>query len=287
MLQRLTFAVVAVWLGIGGIAGAQDRATVQMRDGAKFEGRIEELTANGELFVRVSQHDQRRVPIGSVALIDKVGGASGLPDTEVREAVGSQHLMLLSNGSAMKGHLVAIRGGEGSANGDQPRTYVFRSADGREQSFGPDQVARVYLGTYPFAAIGGAPSADNAPGLAAGQDAPGAIHVPATAGWVSTGLRVRRGEVIAFNTSGEVQLSDNRNDRARSAGATRTAAGAPMPTVNAGALIGRVGNSQAFGIGDQASVPMPFDGILFLAVNDDERSDNAGEFVVSITRTRR
>lgn len=57
-----------------------------------------------------------------------------------------------------------------------------------------------------------------------------------------------------------------------------------MPAVNAGALIGRVGNSQPFGIGDQASVPMPFDGILFLAVNDDERSDNSGEFVVSLTR---
>ena len=47
-----------------------------------------------------------------------------------------------------------------------------------------------------------------------------------------------------------------------------------------------VGNSAPFAIGDQASVPMPFDGILFLAVNDDERSDNAGEFVVSLNRAR-
>ena len=63
------------------------------------------------------------------------------------------------------------------------------------------------------------------------------------------------------------------------------APGSPLPSVNAGALIGRVGNSQPFGIGDQASVPMPFDGVLFLAVNDDERSDNAGEFVVSMNRS--
>jgi hypothetical protein len=56
--------------------------------------------------------------------------------------------------------------------------------------------------------------------------------------------------------------------------------------VNAGALIGRVGNSAPFGIGDQAAVPMPFDGVLFLAVNDDERSDNRGEFIVSIRRGR-
>ncbi len=130
-------------------------------------------------------------------------------------------------------------------------------------------------------------TAANTSDLATGNDAPGAIRVGAGSGWVSTGLRVRRGELIGFTTSGEVQLSDNRNDRARSAGTGRMAPGAPLPTVNAGALIGRVGNSQPFGIGDQASVPMPFDGVLFLAVNDDERADNAGEFVVSINRLRR
>jgi hypothetical protein len=227
------------------------------------------------------------VPVSSVALIDKVGAAAGLPDTEIREATGSQHLLLLSNGSSLKGQLVAIRGGQGSANGDQARTYVFR-ADGREQTFGPDQVARIYFGGYPFAALTGSTNTtNNTSDLAAGADTPGAIRVSANGGWVNTGMRVRRGEMLSFNTTGEVQLSDNRSDRARSAGTGRMAAGSPLPSVNAGALIGRVGNSQPFGIGDQASVPMPFDGILFLAVNDDERSDNAGEFVVSINRQRR
>jgi hypothetical protein len=288
MFQRWVIGLTTVvWLGIGAVAGAQDRATVQMRDGSKFEGRIEELTQNGELFVRVSQHDQRRVPVGSVALIDKVGAAAGLPDTEVREATGSQHLLLLRNGSSLKGQLVAIRGGEGSANGDQPRSYVFR-ADGREQSFGPDQVARIYLGGYPFAASTSGATAtaqsSNVSGLDPGNDSPGAIRVGATAGWVSTGIRVRRGEMIAFNVTGEVQLSESGSDRARAAGTNRTAPGSPLPSVNAGALIGRVGNSQPFGIGDQASVPMPFDGVLYLAVNDDQRDDNAGAFFVTVNR---
>ena len=44
MLQRWVIALTAVWVSVGAIAGAQDRATVQMRDGSKFEGRIEELT---------------------------------------------------------------------------------------------------------------------------------------------------------------------------------------------------------------------------------------------------
>jgi hypothetical protein len=293
MLQRWVIALAAVWIGIGAVAGAQDRATVQMRDGSRFEGRIEEMTA-GELFVRVSQHDQRRVPVSSVALIDKVGGAAGLPDTEVREAAGSQHLLLLSNGSSLKGQLVAIRGGEGSANGDQPRTYVFR-ADGRDQTFGPAEVSRIYLGGYPFAANAGAPAAstpvspatNNAAGLDPGAATAGAIRVAANSGWVSTGIRVRRSELVFFNTTGEVQLSENSSDRARAAGAPRLAPGAPLPSVNAGALIGRVGTSQPFGIGDQASVPMPFDGVLFLAVNDDGLSDNAGAFMVTVTKQRR
>ena len=285
MSQKWVIAVTAVWLGIGAIGAAQDRATVQMRDGSKFEGRIEELTANGELFVRVSQHDQRRVAVSSVALIDKVGGASGLPNTELREATGSEHLLLLTNGSSVRGRLVAIRGGQGSANEDQARSYVFRASDGREQSYGSEQVARVYLGSYPFATGSGATS--SAPALASEIDVPGAIRVPAAGGWVNTGMRVRRGELISFNTSGEVQLSENSSDRARAAGTPRTAPGSPLPTVTAGALIGRVGNSQPFGIGDQAAVPMPFDGVLFLAVNDDERSDNAGAFSVSLARNRR
>lgn len=289
MLQRWVMAVTAVWLGFGVFAAAQDRATVQMRDGSKFEGRIEELTANGELFVRVSQRDQRRVPVGGVALIDRVGGAAGLPETEIREATGSQHLLLLSNGSSLRGQLLAIRGGEGSANGDQPRTYVFR-ADGREQTFGPSQVARIYLGGYPFAANAtDTPAArtNNTAGLDEGTSMPGAIRVGATSGWVSTGMRVRRGELISFNTTGEVQLSESSSDRARAAGGGRMAPAAPLPTVSAGALIGRVGNSQPFGIGDQTSVPMPFDGILYLAVNDDGLADNAGAFMVSLGRQRR
>lgn len=259
--------------------------TVQLRDGQKIEGRIEELTADGTLFVRVSQHDQRRIPISSVALIDRVGGASGLPDSELREAAGSQHLMLLSNGNSVKGQLVAIRGGQGSAQEGAPRTYVFRASDGNQQEYQMGQVSRVYLGTYPFAAITGGTSAGNA-GLDPGTDVPGAIRVNANAGWVSTGMRVRRGEVIGFTTTGEIQLSTNPGDRARAAGTPRTAAGAPVPNVNAGGLIGRIGNGAPFAIGDQTSVPMPNAGLLYLAVNDDELSDNSGAFVVQLRRTR-
>src|SRR6185503_10245564 len=128
--------------------------------------------------------------------------------------------------------------GEGSANENLPRTYVFRAADGRELTYGPEQVSRVYLGTYPVAAITGDVNA----GLASGNDVPGSLHIAARGGWVNTGLRVRKGEWISFSSSGQVQLSDNSGDRAGVAGTPRTAPGAPMPSAYAGALIGRVGN---------------------------------------------
>jgi hypothetical protein len=273
------FVMCALWVVT---PFAQGPVTVQLRDGSKIEGRIEELTTDGTLFVRVSQHDQRRIPISSVALIDRVGGASGLPDTELREAAGSQHLLLLSNGGSEKGQLVAIRGGQGSAQEGQPRTFVFTLADGRQQQFDLNQISRVYLGTYPFAAITGGASTGSE--LDPGVSAPGALRIPANAGWVSTGMRVRRGETITFSTSGEVQLSTNGADRAQSAGATRNAAGSPIPTVGAGALIGRIGNGAPFAIGNQTSVPMPNAGLLYLAVNDDELGDNTGGFVVQLGR---
>lgn len=270
-LASLLFVVAAT-------AQEQDRATVQLRDGTKVEGRIEAV-GKGTLFLRVSRADQRRIPLESVALIDRKGAAAGLPDTEVREARGAEHLLLLTNGSSVKGQLVLIRGGEGSGEENLPRTYVFRNAEGLENTYTPDQVSRIYFGKYPFEA------GVNTTTAAATPVPAGGVRVPANGGWVSTGLTVRQGDVVMFDASGEVQLSDNAADRARIAGTNRMAQQSPLPSVNAGALIGRIGpNGAPFGVGDQASIAMPGTGLLYLAVNDDERGDNAGEFIVVARR---
>ena len=263
-------------------AQEQDRATVQMRDGTKVEGRIEEFD-KGTLFLRVSQDDQRRIPVQSIALIDRKGGASGLPDTEIREARNAEHLLLLTDGSSVKGQLVQIRGGQGSGF-EGPRTYILRTSAGEDRNYRPEQVSRIYMGRYPFEA---GVRQTEAVAEAQSQIPAGGIRVPAASSWVATGITVRKGDVVTFDTSGEVRLSDNADDRAKAAGSSRIARLAPLPSANAGALIGRVGgNGQAFGIGDQTSVPMPSAGMLYLAVNDDERGDNAGEFVVVASRLR-
>jgi len=278
MNLRILSSIVVFALSVIGVAAQdQDRATVQLRDGTKVEGRIEAL-GQGTLFLRVSLADQRRIPVASVALIDRRGAASGLPDTEVREARNAEHVLLLADGSSVKGQLVQIRGGEGSGD-EGPRTYIFRTSAGEERSYPPDQVTRIYLGAYPFEAT--AQAAEAQPTFVPA----GGVRVPANASWVATGITVRKGDVVSFDTTGEVQLSDNAADRARSAGTNRKAQFAPLPDASAGALIGRIGNNgRPFGIGDQASVPMPEAGMLYLAVNDDERGDNAGEFIVVLNR---
>lgn len=272
--------VCALGVSLFAAQQAEDRATVQMRDGTKVEGRIEELD-KGTLFLRVSQHDQRRIPVEAIALIDRKGGASGLPDTEIREARNADHLLLLSGGSSMTGRLLQIIGGEGSSD-TGPRTYVFRTTDGRDARYSAEQVSRIYLGSYPFAAT----VTDQGAAVTTASPIPSAgVRVPANAGWVATGLAVRKGDRVTFNTSGEVQLSTNSNDRAQSAGTSRTAPLSSLPNVAAGALIGRVGiNGRPFGIGNQTLVPMPEAGLLYLSVNDDERSDNSGEFIVVLGR---
>ncbi len=264
----------------------QDRATIQLRNGTKVEGRIEAL-GGGVLFLRVSLADQRKLPLSEVALIDRKGGASGLPETELSVARGAEHLLLLTSGVSQKGSLVGIKGGEGSGEDDQPRTYVFRTTDGQEHRYGQSEVARIYLGSYPFGTLPTTSSPSPADHTA-GVMSPGAVRVAATSSWVSTFVKVKKGDRVSFASSGQVQLSDNPEDRAMPPGSKRVARNSPLPTVGAGALIGRIGTSGTpFGIGDQQSVPMPADGVLYLAVNDDERTDNAGEFVVVVTPERR
>ena len=261
----------------------EHRATVLLRNGERVSGVLEDVE-NGTVYVRVSLHDQRRMPVGEVALIDFVGGASGLPETELSVARGSSHLALLRGGESLQGQFVDIRGGE-TADRSEPHQLIFRTASGEERQIPLNYVSRVYLGNFPTATH----VANRAP--TSNEPLPsGAIRVPADVAWVATPLTVRKGDRVVFNVSGEIQLSTDPADVAHSAGSLtqRRAARSPLPQNLAGALIARVGNSAPFPIGNVTTpVTMPADGQLFLGVNDDEVSDNRGEFVVQMTLQRR
>jgi hypothetical protein len=271
----LTLVLAAFAFPSISFAQHEHRATVLLRNGERVAGVLEDVE-NNTVFVRVSLHDQRKLPVDQVALIDLVGGASGLPETELSVARGGNHLALLRGGESIQGRFVDVRGGE-TENSAEPHALIFRTTSGEERRVSLDNVSRIYFGNFPATA-----STEPVPA--------GSVRVPGNSAWVATPLTVRKGDRVVFNATGQVQLSSDANDVAESAGSLtqRRAANAPLPQNLAGALIARVGNSAPFPIGNVTTpVTMPADGQLYLGVNDDEVGDNRGEFIVKLTRQRR
>ena len=280
----LSFALAGLLLPSIALATQERRhnATVLLRNGDRITGLLEDV-GSGHVWVRVNLGDQRKIPMCEIALIDFVGAGRGLPETELRAARGPQHVTVLRNGSSWTGQFIDISGGEKDARPDEKYAMTFRLTNGEERRATLDEVGRIYLGNFPGAAP---PIASEGP-----EDVvpAGGIRVPGNTAWVATPLRVRKGEQIRFEADGRVQLSDNPEDVAVSAGSLqqRRAPGAPIPDVFAGALIARVGNSAPFPVGNAATLPMPADGVLHLGINDDQVADNQGAFVVRLQRAAR
>jgi hypothetical protein len=111
------------------------------------------------------------------------------------------------------------------------------------------------------------------------------IVVPANVAWTNTGIKVKLGQWLRFEPSGEIRLSFHGDDVAVAAGAKsgRMSDKAPIPSASLGALIGRVNNGKPFSIGDTTQAfQMPANGTLFLSGNDDYVGDNSGNYVVKI-----
>jgi hypothetical protein len=267
---------LAASLGLATIAAADQQVTALLRNGERVAGLFDGYN-NNQVYVDVSASDERKIPVGDVALLDFVGGAQGLPETELSQARGDEHVLLLKSGGATKGRLVSVEGT------DRDPTLLFRTTSGEERRVRFSEVGRLYLGRYPGAAPAGS-SATTPTTTAPAQN--GQVAVAANQQWVSTGINVAKGQQVSFNSSGEVQLSTDGNDVATTAGSKvgRRLSGGPLPGQLAGALIGRVGNGQVFGIGNQAGpLSMPDAGILYLGVNDDNVGDNQGAFTVTVT----
>lgn len=272
-------------------AQGSDDITVLLRSGERISGRLEDLN-NGTLFVRVSTHDQRKLPVSQVALIDYVGVRRACPkrNSDPRGAPITSWSCVTAR--SCRDTSWTSRG-VGSDKPDDRRVYIFRTTGGEERRVAAEQVGRVYLGQFPAAQ--GAAGAATSSALSMPESASG-VRVPANRPWTATGVRVNEGQTVNFNVQGEVQLSTSSDDRATAAGAAggrRAADRAPLPSALAGALVGRIGSGAPFGIGNQTIVPMPATGELFLGVNDDEVGDNSGGFVVDVkpqpmpTRRRR
>jgi hypothetical protein len=299
-LMRRTLGAMAVsgWLlSAGALAPAiglqpdEHQVTVLKRDGSRVSGKLEGV-GNGTVYVRSSQAEQHKIPVGDAVVIDFVDGASGLPETETAAARGAEHVMVLRDSTSVKGRLIETRGGQGSGDDSEPRIVYFQPSGSQQaQRYEADRVGRIYLGNYPAATAAPGVAGSNPEPAAGQEDIPaGAIRVPANQAWTATAISVREGDRLQFEVSGEIVLSGDPGDVARAAGSmkARKAPGAPLPANYAGCLIARVGNSPPFAIGNiETAIAMPRDGQLIFGINDDHVADNKGDFQVKVLRRRR
>ena len=117
------------------------------------------------------------------------------------------------------------------------------------------------------------------------------VAVQGTSRSADTGIDVRAGDQLVFSASGTIVAGQRAGtvtpEGGRSSGLGSIVGTRPVPTAGVGALIGYIRtldgqNSQPFFIGTQLTYTVPVDGRLFLAVNDDNYSDNSGSFSVMI-----
>jgi hypothetical protein len=269
MFKRTILAAAVAALGFAGLAQAQQNATLTLRSGERVNGQLLDLGGGG-FTIRVNG-TERQIPENDLAAIDFTGGT--VSDGDWAKMNDGQQLLVLKNGDTVNGQLYDI-------GGTSPLRLTFKTSTG-ERDYSSAEVGRILLArpTVPVATTGQLAPATG-PGIAVSPKQP----------WTPTGLTVRRGEMVRFNTTGEVQLSGSADDVATPAGSKsgRHAVNAQLPNALAGTLIGRIGpNGRPFEIGSGSSVTVPAAGQLFLGVNDDGFEDNQGEFRVEITRTGR
>jgi hypothetical protein len=272
MFKRTILALAIAALTFTGVAQAQENATFTLRSGEQLSGQLMDLGGVG--FTVKVNGVEKQIPTNDVAVIEFAGGSPS--DGDWAKVSNGQQVVALKSGDTVTGQLYDV-------SGSSPLKITFKTASG-EREFSSNEIARIIL-ARPANAV--ATTGNNA-ALASATGS--GISVSPKQAWTSTGLTVRKGEVLTFNASGEVQLSGDAKDVATPFGSKtgRKAPNAPVPSALAGALIGRIGpNGQPFGIGSGAAVPMPAAGQLFLGINDDGLDDNQGEFRVDITRTNR
>lgn len=272
MFKRTITALALAAVAFVGVQ-AQENATLTLRSGERINAQLIDLGGVG-FTVRVNGQD-RQIPTNDVAVIDFAGGT--MTNDDWAKVNSGQHVTWMRNGDIVSGNLYDIAG-------TTPLRLTFQTANG-ERVIASNEISRIVLARTDAAVSGTSgtsPNANLAPATGSG------IVVSARQAWTPTGLQVRRGDVLTFNATGEVQLSADTNDVATAHGAKsqRYAVNSPLPRNFAGALIGRVGRN-VFPIGNQSTITIPATGELFLGINDDGFDDNNGEFRVEVGRRGR
>jgi hypothetical protein len=270
-----TLVVLGILMAATATIAAAAPVTLILKSGDRVSGDLVDLkTAGFVLNVRGAEQQFARDEVAAITFT-----TAQMPAAETTKIQPGRTLVVLKSGDTFYGSLADI-------GGTTPLRLSFRTPDG-DRELTSDEVARLYFSTWQ--GMPAAPSPAPAPEAPALDQGGAGMTVPSNPCWTATADRIARGQRVTFVGTGEIQLSADAADIAGVAGSRigRFAPNAPLPAALAGALLGRVGNSQPFGIGDQ-TVPlsMPAAGQLFLGVNDDSCGDNRGQFKVQVTPSR-
>jgi len=306
------FFAVALALGLGGwTVAAQGRTTFVLSDGERVSGALNSSTGTGGQFSLAIPGQRDRVfRNGEVAVIEFGGGQPR--DDELTALPGGGQMIALRNGELRRGSLVGISAGA---------TVRWRDQGGSLQNIPVRDVARIYVnprnarnayansgygrgytGGYDSRSGQGYSGSSAYDSRSSGQygsnqygqnrntrnrpnnNLANPIDVQAQAPWTDSGIDVMRGDSLRFDAQGQVTFIQGANSQVGPAGGSAKNQRYPVNSAGVGALIAKVGNNGTpFLIGDNRNaVSMPATGRLWLGVNDDNFSDNAGAFKVTV-----
>jgi hypothetical protein len=281
MIRRILTSC-ALTACIGAVALANHPATFVLTSGERVSG---ELSYKGGTNYTLNGKDY---PSDQIAIIEFAPGdptaaeLKQLPAVNNNPAEHERHVFVTRSGEVIFGKIYHI-----SPDGN---TITYDRREGGRHDLSADNLARVYVNPGSartlHAAILNAPQAV----ATSGAMPAGAIAVNGNQAWTDTNINVKKGERIAFSTTGEIRVA-----AAATPENTATPDGAgqfpgartsyPVPQMAAGGLIARVGNGAPFPIGSNTQpITMPSDGRLYLGINDDQVGDNSGTFAVTIRR---
>ena len=181
--------------------------------------------------------------------------------------------LVLRNGSRVQGELIAVR--NGTIEFEERRGY----GTGRTLRLDRDEVMRIE-----FEDNRGGSNASNSFGIPSGLRER-QVTVSANVAWNDTGIDVRAGQTVYFQSTGEVRWGKDRRDGPEGERNSPSNPNRPMGNRNAAALIGKIGGGAGdmFFIGDETgAIRIRGNGRLYLGINDDVLTDNSGNFRVVV-----
>jgi hypothetical protein len=276
MNRRWTLAAIVLACIAATAVFAASTATIVLKSGQRETGT---LVYNHDNNMNLKVNGQEKsFPQSDIAVIEFAGdpNSSELAKLPTGNSELERNTIVLRDGQVIHGKLYDIKGDTVTVN--------VTSSDRRD--FNMSNIARIYMNHEAARSVFNASSSTGA--VATTGQAGGTVQVQGNRQWTDTGITVRKGDRVAFQSSGEINFGSSGDMKAGPDGQgsfTGSHGSYPVPQMPVGGLIGRVGNSAPFPIGSNSqAITMPANGRLFLGINDDRVDDNSGAFSVTIVR---